>query len=147
MEVLKEAAPLVNRMTVLHDPSQRNHEAFLRVIDTAAISLKVEVSKASIQDEAAIDRTVAALADRTDRGLVVLPGPVNNTHRRAIIEGVARYRLSTIYPFEFYARDGGLLYYGDHQVDQWPKAAVTLIVSLGAKNLATFRCRHLPNSS
>ena len=82
MEVLKEAAPLVNRMTVLHDPSQRNHEAFLRVIDTAAISLKVEVSKASIQDEAAIDRTVAALADRTDRGLARISTNRNSPNNR-----------------------------------------------------------------
>jgi putative tryptophan/tyrosine transport system substrate-binding protein len=53
----------------------------------------------------------------------VLPGPVNNTLRDTIIQLAARFRLPAIYPFKYYATDGGLLYYGIDQLDQWPKAA------------------------
>ena len=89
MEVLKEAAPFVNHVTVLHDPGQRNHAAFLRVIATAAVSLDVRVSTAAVRDEAAIEQAIAPLADQTDRVLVILPGHVNNTHRRTIIENTS----------------------------------------------------------
>jgi putative ABC transport system substrate-binding protein len=35
----------------------------------------------------------------------------------------SRYRLPTIYPFAYYARDGGLVSYGIDQVDQYRRAA------------------------
>jgi putative ABC transport system substrate-binding protein len=34
-----------------------------------------------------------------------------------------RFHLPAVYPFKYYAKDGGLLYYGDNQLDQWGKAA------------------------
>ncbi|TMJ80432.1 MAG: ABC transporter substrate-binding protein [Alphaproteobacteria bacterium] len=123
IEVLKEAAPFINRVTVLRDPKQTNHDAFLRVIETTGDSLKVQVSAAGVSDRAGIEQTISALAGQMDRGLAVLPGPVNNTLRESIIQLVARYHVPAIYPFRYYARDGGLLYYGIDQVDQWPKAA------------------------
>src|SRR5262249_7528794 len=123
MEVLKEAAPFVKRVTVLRHPEQANHPAFLHVIETAASTLKMEVSAAAVRDRAEIEQAIAALAGQADRGLVALPGPVNNPHRSAIIQSAARYRLPAIYPFKYYAKDGGLIYYGIDQVDQWPKAA------------------------
>ena len=48
---------------------------------------------------------------------------MNNTARYTIIQLAARFRLPTVYPFKYYAKDGGLLYYGVDQVDQWRKAA------------------------
>jgi putative ABC transport system substrate-binding protein len=141
MEVLKEAAPFVNRVTVLHDPSQRNHEAFLRVIDTAAISLKLEVSRAAVHDEPAIERAIAVLASQTDRGLLVLPGPVNNTHRRAILQAVVQYRPSILSNSEGCSTTGSINW------NNGPKPRDTSTVSSGAKSLATFRYRHQPSSS
>ncbi|MEA2897027.1 MAG: hypothetical protein QOJ84_2642 [Bradyrhizobium sp.] len=64
-----------------------------------------------------------ALAGQRDRGLIVLPGPVNNTLRDSIIKLAAQYRLPAIYPFKYYVQDGGLLCYGIDQVDQWFNAA------------------------
>jgi putative tryptophan/tyrosine transport system substrate-binding protein len=55
--------------------------------------------------------------------LIVLPGPVNNTQRDLIIQSAARFHLPAVYPFKYYAKDGGLLYYGVDQIDQWSKAA------------------------
>jgi putative ABC transport system substrate-binding protein len=123
MEVLKEAAPFVNRVTVLLDPKQMNHDAFLRVIESTAPSFKIQVSEAGVRDRAEIEQAITALAGQVDRGLVVLPGPVNNTLRNSIIPLAARYHLPAIYPFKYYVRDGGFLYYGIDQVDQWPRAA------------------------
>jgi putative ABC transport system substrate-binding protein len=123
MEVLKEAAPFVNQVTVLRDPNQSNHQEFLRVIETTAVLLKMRVSTAAVRDRAEIEEAIAALGGQADRGLGVLPGPINNTHRNTIIQLAARFRLPAIYPFKYYGRDGGLLYYGIDQVDQWPKAA------------------------
>jgi len=123
IELLKEAAPFINRVTVLTDPKQLNHERFLGAIESAAPSLKIQAFAAGVRGRAEIEQTIMALAGQTDRGLVVLPGPVNNTLRDLIIDLAARNRLPSVYPFKYYAKDGGLLSYGIDQVDQWPKVA------------------------
>jgi len=123
MEDLKEAAPFVHRVTVLQDPKQMNHDAFLHVIESTAPSLKMQVSAAGVHNRAEIEQAITALAGQVDRGLVVLPGPVNNTLRDSIIPLAARYHLPAIYPLKYYVIDGGLLSYGIDQVAQWPMAA------------------------
>jgi putative ABC transport system substrate-binding protein len=123
IEVLKEAAPYVNRVTVLHDPNQTNHQTFLRAIESTVVSLKMQMSAAPVREQAEIEQAIAALAGQMDYGLVVLPGVVNNRNRQTIIRLAALNRLPAIYPFKYYVKDGGLLNYGIDQVDQWVKAA------------------------
>ena len=38
-------------------------------------------------------------------------------------EAAARHRLLAVYPFKYSVKDGGLLYCGSNQFDQWPSAA------------------------
>jgi putative ABC transport system substrate-binding protein len=123
VEVLKEVAPFVNRVTVLLNPEQANHPVFLRVIESAASTFRVQVSSSEVHNRTEIEQAIAAVAGQTDRGLIVLPGPLNNTQRKSIIELADRFHLPAVYPFKYYAKDGGLLYYGDNQLDQWSKAA------------------------
>jgi len=122
-EILKEAAPFVSRIMVLMDPKQSNHQAFLDVIETAASSLKIQISASGVSDRVEIEQTIGALAGQADRGLVVLPGPTNNTLRDSIIKLAARYRLPAMYPHKYYVKDGGLVCYTIDQVDQWSRAA------------------------
>jgi putative ABC transport system substrate-binding protein len=123
LEILKEATPFVSQVTVLMDPKQSNHQAFLNVIETTARSLKIQILASGVSNRVEIEQAITALAGQTDRGLIVLPGPVNNTLRDSIIQLVARYRLPAIYPFKYYAKEGGLLCYGIDQIDQWSNAA------------------------
>jgi putative tryptophan/tyrosine transport system substrate-binding protein len=123
IELLREAAPHVNKVTVLLDPEQLNHPVFWRVIESAAPSFKMQVSAAPVHSRVQIEDTLRGLAGERDRGLVTLPGPVANTLRASIIELAARYRLPAIYPQFYYVREGGLMFYGNDQAEQWPKAA------------------------
>jgi putative ABC transport system substrate-binding protein len=123
MEILKEVVPYVSQVTVLMDGKQSNHRAFFNVIETTAPALKMQISASRVSNEVEIEQAIVALAGQRDRGLIVLPGPVNNTLRDSIIKLVARYRLPAIYPLKYYAIDGGLLCYGIDQVDQWSNAA------------------------
>ena len=123
IEVLKEAAPFLNRVTVLMDSTQTNHARFLRVMETVASSLGMQVSAAAVRDRPEVEKAMTALAGEVNRGLVVLPGPINNGLRHSIIDLAGKYRLPAIYPLKYYVSDGGLLYYGIDQVEQWSKAA------------------------
>ena len=123
LEILKEAAPRINRVTVFFDPDQVNHQRFLRIIESSAPTLKVQVSVATVRNRAEIEQAIANAAGQSDGALIVLPGPLHNTQRASIIEAAARYRLPAVYPFKYYVKDGGLLYYGTDQLSQWPDAA------------------------
>src|SRR5262249_2592522 len=61
--------------------------------------------------------------ERGASGLIVLPEPVAGSNRTLIIELAAKHKLPAIYPFDFYARDGGLLSYGIDQRNLYAKAA------------------------
>jgi putative tryptophan/tyrosine transport system substrate-binding protein len=123
LEILKEVAPTIDRVTVLLDPGQANHPTFLRAIETAAPTFKLDVFTAAARSRAEIEQAIAPLAKEPHGGLVVLPGPANNTQRDLIIQLADRFHLPAVYPFKYYAKDGGLLYYGADQIDQWSKAA------------------------
>jgi putative ABC transport system substrate-binding protein len=123
LEILKEAAPRINRVTVFFDPDQVNHQRFLRVIESSAPALKMQVSFATVHNRAEIEQAIANAAGQSDGALIVLPGPLHNTQRASIIEAAARYRLPAVYPFKYYVKEGGLLYYGTDQLAQWPDAA------------------------
>ena len=55
--------------------------------------------------------------------MIVLPSPNTLVHRRAIMEMAARHRLPAIYPYGFFAREGGLTSYGIVPSDNFRRAA------------------------
>jgi ABC-type uncharacterized transport system substrate-binding protein len=123
IELLKEAVPTIGGVTVLSDPAQSNHQAFLDTIKSSAVVLKVHLTTAGVRDRVQIEQAIAAVAGQSDRGLAVLPGPTNNTLRDTIVRLAAQHRLPAIYPHKYFASDGGLMSYGVDQVNEWPNAA------------------------
>ena len=123
LQVLKEAASQIDHVTVFSDPDQINHQRFLRAIETTAAPLKTPVSVVTVRSRAEIERAIRSMAGQADGGLIVLPGPLYNIQRASIIEAAARYRVPAVYPFKYYVKEGGLLCYGDDQLDQWRHAA------------------------
>ena len=123
LEVLKEAAPRIDHVAVFWDPDQINHQRFLRVIEAAASLLKAQVAVVMARSRAEIEQVIANMAGQADGGLIVLPSPFYATLRASIIEVAGRYRVPAVYPFKYYVKEGGLLYYGSDQLDEWPHAA------------------------
>ena len=52
-----------------------------------------------------------------------MPHPNTVANRASIIILAARYRLPAIYPYRYFATEGGLLSYGPDQIDQFRGAA------------------------
>ena len=55
--------------------------------------------------------------------MIVLPDPFTSAHREIIIELAARHRVPTIYPFNLFARAGGLVSYGPDILNLFQRAA------------------------
>ena len=66
---------------------------------------------------------IAAFATRLRGGLIVVAHPYTTAQRGSIIASVARHRLPAIYPYRFFAAEGGLIAYGPYQIEQWRGAA------------------------
>ncbi len=56
-------------------------------------------------------------------GLLLPPVAFGRHNPRSIIELAARHNLPTVYPFRYFVGAGGLVSYGPHQVEQYPRAA------------------------
>ena len=95
----------------VRDPSSAAGIGQFASVRSVAQSLGVELTPLDVRDEAEIERGIAAFARAGDGGVIVTAGGTA-AHRKLIIDLVARYKLPTIYPYRYYAADGGLIVYG-----------------------------------
>jgi putative tryptophan/tyrosine transport system substrate-binding protein len=123
LELLKEAAPSVNRAVVPHDPDSPASVAFARAAEAVAPSLGVQVITAGVHDRAELERVITTFSAEGNGGLIVAPQSIVPVNRDLIIELAARHRLPAIYPFRYFATAGGLMSYGIDQIEQWRGAA------------------------
>ena len=121
--VLKEAVPTMNRTAVLFGSDAPPNVAFLRAAEAVAPSLGVQVIAVDVHGGVEIEHAIATFAEQPDGGLIVVPHPYSVANRASIIILAARHRLPAIYPFRYFATEGGLMSYGPDQIDQWRGAA------------------------
>jgi putative ABC transport system substrate-binding protein len=121
--VLKEAAPNMRRAAVLFGSDSVATVAMLRAAEAVAPSLGVQVTAVDVQGGVEIERAIAMFASQPDGGLIITSHPSIPQNRASIILSAARHRLPAVYPFRYFATEGGLMAYGPDQIDQWRGAA------------------------
>src|SRR5205807_1392867 len=99
-------------------------EYFLNPLKVAAPSLGVEVIAAPVRDTSELESVVAAQAREPNSGLIVTPDSFMDVHRAEITSLAARFHLPAVYPFRQFSEVGGLLSYGNDQLDNFRRAAV-----------------------
>jgi putative ABC transport system substrate-binding protein len=123
LELLKELAPRVTRAAILRDPIDPAGTGQFGAIRTAASSVGIEVRPVDVRDPAGIERSIKAFASVANGGLVITGSAPAGAHRNLIIALAARHRLPAVYPYRFFAADGGLIAYGPDLIDQYRRAA------------------------
>lgn len=123
VEVLREVSPSLDRIVLLLNPAIPANQALARSAESAAASAGIAVTAAAAGDSAAFEAAIAGLADRRRAGIIVMPNPANTQNQQQIIEAAARHRMPAIYPFAYYARNGGLLAYSIDLEEQFRLAA------------------------
>jgi putative ABC transport system substrate-binding protein len=111
LELLKQVAPMLQRVAALYTPGGAGSLAQLRVVETAAPSLSLSTVAIGARGDDEMKRAIAAFASEPNGGLAVLTGPAVITNRSRIISLAARHRLPAIYSGRFYAVEGGLMSY------------------------------------
>jgi putative ABC transport system substrate-binding protein len=122
LELLRQMAPGMTQAAVLNDPTNPSTTAFLSAIEAAGPSFRIGIVTTNVRAPDDIERTIAATTRSGSSGLIVLPSAILAANRAQIIELTARHRLPAIYPFRYYAADGGLVSYGIDVVDLYRRA-------------------------
>jgi len=123
LELLKEIAPRVARVTLLFNPATATYfEYWLNPFKAAAVSFAVEAMAAPVHDRSELESVIAEQARAPNGGLVVMPDTFTDAHRVEITSLAARYRLPAVYPYRQFTAVGGLLSYGDDLIDNFRRA-------------------------
>jgi putative ABC transport system substrate-binding protein len=124
LELLREVAPDLRRVAGILDPGFKSFAAVWDAVQRMGTTLSLEVNTIALRhDGDPIDSDIAALAERSRAGLIVLPTAMNNLRRGLIIALAARHRLPAVYPFRHFAVDGGLMAYGFDAPDLFRRSA------------------------
>jgi len=123
LELLKEIAPDVKRVSVLRDFATTSGVGQFAAIQSVAPSLGVELRPVGVRDPAEIERTIDAFARDPNGGMVVTASGLAIVHRKLIIALAARHRLPAVYAQRFFVTEGGLISYGHDTIDPYRRAA------------------------
>jgi putative ABC transport system substrate-binding protein len=123
LELLKEIAPRATRVAVVRDPTRGPGIGQLAVIQAFAPVHGVELVPINANDPVEIQiRRLAALAASPHAGVIMTAGG-SAINRGALIAAVAKSRLPAVYPYRYFAADGGLISYGPDTIEQFRRAA------------------------
>jgi len=117
LELLAEIAPGVKRAAFVFGGADfgSTGEGFYGVIAAAAATHGIELLPIRISagtTAADIEAAVGKFAAEGGGGLIAAADGGANLHRSTVISQAAQHRLPAVYPFRYYAEEGGLAVYG-----------------------------------
>jgi len=121
-DLLKQIAPNVTRALVIRDPTSAAGIGQFAAVRSVAQNLGVELTPVGIRDPDEIEQNVAAFARSGNGGMIVTSGGTGS-RRKLLISLASRHKLPAVYPYRYYAVDGGLVSYGSNTLDPVRRAA------------------------
>jgi putative ABC transport system substrate-binding protein len=123
--LLAEIAPKTKQVVLLASNTSPITAGLLsRMIETAALAFPaLKLIRVEVNDIGEMERAVAVHGGTSDTGLIVLPEPFTTIHYKSIAALAVQHRLPAVYPYRFFAVDGGLLSYGVESVIQFRQTA------------------------
>jgi putative tryptophan/tyrosine transport system substrate-binding protein len=125
LSMLKEMVPQLVRVASLYNPDSAPAAGtfFSTPFADAANEFKVQPITAQVRNPAEIESAIVKLSREPKSGLIVMPDTFTAVHRKLIISLAAQFRIPTIYPYRYFAEEGGLLSYGVNTSDVFRRAA------------------------
>lgn len=123
LQVLRELSPRIERVVLLFNPALAANRELARSAESAAAAAGMAATAVASGDGAALERAIAGFPDKRRAGIIVMPNPTNTRTQKQIFEAAARHALPAIYPFGYYAKNGGLVAYGIDLIEQFRLAA------------------------
>jgi putative ABC transport system substrate-binding protein len=122
LELLKGAAPHVERVAYLYDPAN-NAEPYLSAFEAVARRLEVQAVRAPVRNVEDIVRAIDGFAAAPDGALMLPPDNTTLAHRELILRLAIQHRLPAISSAIYRGYERALLAYGIEPLDQYRGAA------------------------
>src|SRR5215475_3466239 len=126
LEVLKDAVPKLDRVGLLHRSSGNNpgEELQLEELRVAASALKVKLEEIKTELDAQGLESAFKTAKQKQVGAIMTTAiRIFTGERKPIVALAGKYRFPAIYPNRQYIDEGGLMFYGRDNDDQYRKTA------------------------
>jgi len=125
LSILREMIPQLTHAAIIYNPisAPGAGTVFLPAFIEAAKHYQIEPITLQVQSAADIENSFVELSGKPSVGLIVMPDNFTSLHRALVIALAARYRIPTIYPYQYFARAGGLLSYGVDAIDVFRRSA------------------------
>jgi putative ABC transport system substrate-binding protein len=123
LELLRQAVPGIERVTVLGNFASPSVAADLRATQAAARAQQVELSTAEIRKDGDVPEAFAKIKEQHPQGLIVLADSLALRHRESITTHARRMRLPAVFALRDFVDAGGLLSYGAAWTDLFRQAA------------------------
>jgi ABC-type uncharacterized transport system substrate-binding protein len=124
LQLLKEADPRIVRIAIIYNPKTAPFAPlFLRSVQSAALTLAVQIVDMPVQGDADIETAVAMFTREPGGGLIAIPDSFTAGRRDVIIALAARHRLPALYSTPSFTPSGGLMAYAVDSRDTMQRAA------------------------
>jgi len=123
LELLREALPGVQKVTLLWNPANTGHTANVREMETAGPRLRLDVSAVGVRREEDVSTAIQTAVNARAGALVVIDDLVISSHQSRILEIAARHRLPVISQFREFCEAGGLMAYGPNNDEMFRRVA------------------------
>jgi putative ABC transport system substrate-binding protein len=121
VELLKEAFPAAARVAVLREAV--GGATALRATEAAARRLGLGLHVFELRQQGELDSAFAAILQERAAALLVLSGPMLDSHVAEIVRLAARHHLPAVFPDDRFVRAGGLMSYGPRLSELYRRAA------------------------
>jgi ABC-type uncharacterized transport system substrate-binding protein len=127
LELLREVSPRrVSRVGVVFNPMDVGNVLGIRELEGPTQALGMTLKPIDVRSPDAFEGAFARMASEGVDAVVVLAGPLTNTHATQLVHLTARTRLPAIYGRRDYVEAGGLMSYGVDFSDQNRRAATSV---------------------
>ncbi len=124
LSMLQEIEPDISRVAIVYNPQTAPGAGtlFLKPFIEAAKEFKIKPIVAQVHNKDEIRDAMSTLAG-ADSGLIVMPDNFTTLHRQQFISLAAKLKIPAIYPYKYFAEEGGLLAYGVDALDLFRRAS------------------------
>ena len=123
LELLKETVPKLSRVAVLGTSTRPGNVQALKEMELVGSTFGVRLQYLDVLISKDIETAFRAASKGRAEALLVLGGPVLNSHRTQIADLAAKNRLAAIYERAEFIDAGGLMFYGASLTEMYRRAA------------------------
>jgi putative ABC transport system substrate-binding protein len=142
LELLAEAVSGVNRVGVLFGSQARSSDSGLKIIESSARSLKLQVQTQQVQGVNDFSEAFSALTKARAGAVVLLPSILFTRNEKAIASFALAHRMPSIYWRTSFADAGGFMAYGPSLGEGSRRAGVMAAKILNGINPAELPVEH-----